>query len=207
MSIKLISSSVIFAVSLLFPINHNQAFLGQTGFSRSGARTSEDKNLARYQKWLDEDVFYIITDDEKSAFEKLTTNRQRESFVINFWERRNPTPGSASNAFKEEHYRRLAYVNEHFASRIPGWKTHRGRIYILYGPPDERETHPAISGISLPRQAPDTRFPTDMWRYHQLAGVGQNLAFVFIDRCRCGNYVLVDDPSLKVHQKGTATPI
>lgn len=205
MSIKFISSIVIFALCPVV-LNH-QGLLGQAYFSGPRqAKSEEDQKLAPYQKWLDEDVVYIITAEEKSNFLKLTTNQDRDRFVVNFWEQRNPHPGSGSNPFKEEHYRRLAYVNQHFASEVPGWKTDRGRIYILYGPPDERETHPTSSGGNLP-PTNAAHFPTDMWRYHHIEGIGRDITFVFIDRCRCGNYILVEDPTIKFRQKGKNTTI
>src|SRR5204863_6892147 len=96
-----------------------------------------------YRKWLNEDVIYIITDEERAAFKKLQTDEEREQFIEQFWLRRDPTPDSIENEFKEEHYRRIAYTNEKFASRIPGWTTDRGRIYITYAPPDGKRTHPS----------------------------------------------------------------
>ncbi len=96
-----------------------------------------------YRKWLNEDVAYIITDEERAAFKRLQTDEEREQFIEQFWLRRDPTPDTVENEFKEEHYRRIAYANEHYASGIPGWKTDRGRIYITYGPPDEIESHPS----------------------------------------------------------------
>ena len=94
-------------------------------------------SVSVWRKWLNEDVVYIITDQERADFLKLTTAQQQDQFMEDFWERRNPTPGSAENPFKEEHYRRIAYVNQHFAASVPGWKTDRGRFYIMYGPPDK----------------------------------------------------------------------
>ena len=88
---------------------------------------------SQYKKWLDEDVIYIITPEERHTFLHLPTNEEREQFIEAFWQRRNPDPDSPENTFKEEHYRRIAYANEHYASGIPGWKTDRGRIYIMWG--------------------------------------------------------------------------
>ena len=96
-----------------------------------------------YKKWLTDEVPYIITDEERGTFKNLATPEEQEQFVEQFWERRNPSPGSPENEFKEEYYRRIAYTNEKFASGIPGWKTDRGRIYIMYGPADEIEAHPS----------------------------------------------------------------
>ena len=96
-----------------------------------------------YSKWVNEDVAYIISDEERAAFKSLQSDPEREHFIEQFWLRRDPTPGTPENEFKEEHYRRIAYANDHFAAAIPGWKTDRGRIYITYGPPDEKESHPS----------------------------------------------------------------
>src|ERR1700740_3472491 len=109
-------------------------------------KVKSDKDLfkeldSQYKKWLNEDVVYIISPEERSAFVHLTTNEEREQFIEQFWQRRNPDPDSAENTFKEEHYRRIAYTNEHFASGIPGWKTDGGRIYSMRGPPDEADNY------------------------------------------------------------------
>lgn len=153
---------------------------------------------APYQRWLAEDVSYIITNDERSGFLKLTSDQQRDRFIEDFWERRNPDPGSGNNTFKEEHYRRLAYTNQHFAAAVAGYKTDRGRIYILYGPPDEREQHPGHHDLGTPGSAPLTAlYPSDIWRYHFIPGVGNNVVFEFIDTCLCGQYRLREDPTKK----------
>ena len=126
-----------------------------------------------YSKWLDEDVVYIIDDAERGAFLQLTTDEERNHFIEQFWERRNPTPGSATNKFKAEHYRRIAYANQHFrtTSGTPGWHTDRGHIYIVYGPPDEIESHP--KGETRP-------FATEFWLYRHVEGVGNNERFVWL---------------------------
>src|ERR1700754_1180293 len=95
-----------------------------------------------YKQWLNEDVIYIISPEERQAFLQLATNEEREQFIEQFWLRRSANPDLPDNDFKEEHYRRIAYANEHFASGIPGWKTDRGRMYIMWGPADEVESHP-----------------------------------------------------------------
>lgn len=160
----------------------------------------EDHTSPRiYQKWLTEDVAYIITDRERADFQKLTTAEQCDKFVEEFWERRNPIPGSQENTFKEEHYRRLAYTNQHFAANVPGWRTDHGRIYILYGPPDEREQHPGRTDLGIPESAPlNVRYPSDVWRYHYIDGVGRDVVFEFIDTCRCGKFELHNDPTKKL---------
>jgi TonB family protein len=139
-----------------------------------------------WDKWLNEDVVYIISDQERAAFQKLTTDEEREHFIEQFWQQRDPTPGTVENEFKEEHYRRIAYANQHFqaASGKPGWQTDRGRIYILYGLPDEIESHPS----------PDTGAPFEEWLYHHMQGVGDNIIFRFTDTRRNGEYRLTINP-------------
>jgi|CZKD01.1.fsa_nt_gi GWxTD domain-containing protein len=131
-----------------------------------------------YHKWLDEDVRYIITDQERTDFLKLKTAKQLDDFVEAFWDRRNPTPGSTENPYKEEHYRRIAYTNTHFAASIPGCRTDRGRFYIMYGPPDAVDSK---SGF-----AP----PTETWHYVFVEGIGRNVVLTFTDKCACGKYGL-----------------
>jgi GWxTD domain-containing protein len=106
-------------------------------------KTPEGSRAEYYKKWLDEDVLYIISDEEKKVFKALQTDEERESFIEQFWLRRDADPRTPENEFKEEHYRRIAFANERYASGIPGWKTDRGRIYIMYGQPAEIESHPS----------------------------------------------------------------
>ena len=105
---------------------------------RKMKRTLKELDSA-YRQWLSEDVTYIISPDERNAFLQLDTNEEREQFIEQFWLRRSGNPDLPENDFKEEHYRRIAYANEHYASGIPGWKTDRGRMYIMWGPADEVE--------------------------------------------------------------------
>jgi GWxTD domain-containing protein len=153
-----------------------------------------------YTKWLNEDVAYIITDQERAAFKRLQTDEEREHFIEQFWLRRDPTPGTPENEFKEEHYRRIAYANQHYASRIPGWKTDRGRIYIIYGPPHEIEAHP--SGGTYQRPAGEgggttVTYPFEQWRYRFIEGVGTNVIIEFVDVTGTGEYRMTRDPSEK----------
>jgi len=158
------------------------------------ARAKSEKDLkkeldSQYRKWLDEDVVYIISPEERSSFLHLSTNEEREQFIEAFWQRRNPDPDSADNTFKEEHYRRIAYANEHFASGIPGWKSDRGRIYIMWGPADEVQSHP--SGGSYDRPASEgggetSTYPFEDWRYRYLEGIGENVEIEFVDPTMSG---------------------
>lgn len=153
-----------------------------------------------YRKWLNDDVAYIITDAERQAFKQLSTNAELEQFIQQFWLRRDPTPGTVENEFKEEHYRRIAYTNDHFASVIPGWKTDRGRVYITYGPPDEIEDH--SSGSTYQRPAAEgggatTVLPFQQWRYKFIEGIGENIIIEFVDAARNGEYRMTADPHEK----------
>jgi GWxTD domain-containing protein len=141
-----------------------------------------------YQRWVDEDVAYIIQDQERHAFKDLTTNAERDRFIEQFWERRDPTPGTAQNEFKEEHYRRIAYTNSHFSSpTIPGWKTDAGRIYITFGPPDEIDAHIASCSLSAPAH--------EDWTYRWIEGIGNNVSMEFRDDSCTGEFRMTSDPS------------
>ena len=153
-----------------------------------------------YRKWLNEDVVYIITDEERAAFKKLQTDDEREQFIEQFWLRRDPTPDTVENEFKEEHYRRIAYANEHYASGIPGWKTDRGRIYITFGPPDEIESHPSGGTYERPPEeggGETSTFPFEQWRYRYIEGIGNNIIIEFVDPTMSGEYHMTMDPSEK----------
>jgi GWxTD domain-containing protein len=153
-----------------------------------------------YRKWLNEDVAYIITDEERTAFKRLQTDEEREQFIEQFWLRRDPTPDTVENEFKEEHYRRIAYSNEHYASGIPGWKTDRGRIYITYGPADEIDSHPSGGTYERPPEeggGETSTFPFEQWRYRYIEGVGTNIIIEFVDPTMTGEYRMTMDPSEK----------
>jgi GWxTD domain-containing protein len=153
-----------------------------------------------YKKWLDEDVVYIITPEERAAFKQLSNDEERDNFIEAFWQRRDPTPDTEENEFKEEHYRRIAYANEHFAAGVPGWKTDRGRIYIVYGPPDEIESHPSGGTYERPMEeggGETSTFPFEDWRYRYIEGIGQEVIIEFVDTCMCGDYHMTIDRSEK----------
>jgi GWxTD domain-containing protein len=153
-----------------------------------------------YRKWLNEDVAYIITQEEKDAFKRLQTDDEREQFIEQFWLRRDPTPDTVENEFKEEHYRRIAYTNEHFASGIPGWKTDRGRIYIMYGPPDDIDDHSSGGTYERPREeggGQTSTFPFQIWRYRYIEGVGTGVQIEFVDTTMSGEFHMTMDPSEK----------
>jgi GWxTD domain-containing protein len=150
-----------------------------------------------YDKWLHEEAVYIITDQERADFRKLQTDAEREHFVEEFWKRRDPTPGTPRNEYKEEHYRRIAYANDRFKSAIPGWKTDRGRIYIEYGPPDEIDSHPSGGAYRTPSNVQTVTYPFEQWRYKFIEGVGTNVILEFVDTEKTGEFRLTMDPTEK----------
>jgi len=153
-----------------------------------------------YKDWLDKDVTYVITDEERRAFKKLQTDLEREKFIEEFWRRRDPDPDTDENEFKEEYYERIAYANEHFASGIPGWKTDRGRIWIMYGKPDERETHPMGGAYDRPSYhggGSTTTYPFEIWFYRYLPGVGSGIEIEFVDPSGSGEYRIARSPDEK----------
>ena len=193
--------------------------IGQEGNKDGGARETVAKPMTAreakrkadklrkelmtpYKKWMDEDVIYIITDEERKTFKNLNTDEEREQFIEQFWLRRDPTPDTMENEYKEEHYRRIAYANERFASGIQGWRTDRGRIYITFGAPDEIESHPSGGSYSRPMEeggGETSTFPFEKWRYRYLEGVGlgTNVEIEFVDTTMSGEYRMSMDPSEK----------
>jgi len=153
-----------------------------------------------YKKWLDEDVVYIITPEERATFKQLSNDEERDNFIEAFWQRRDPTPDTEENEYKEEHYQRIAYANEHFAAGVPGWKTDRGRIYIMYGKPDEIDSHPSGGTYERPIEeggGETSTFPFEDWRYRYIEGIGQEVIIEFVDTCMCGEYHMTLDRSEK----------
>ena len=168
-------------------------------------RFKQQKELGKelhgsYKKWVDEDVRWIITDQELAAFKHLANDEERDSFIEAFWQRRNPSPDSPENEFREEHYRRIAYANEHFPAGKPGWKTHRGHIYISFGKPDSIDSHPSGGSYERPMDeggGETSTFPFEIWHYRYLEGIGENIDIEFVDTCQCGDYHMTIDRSEK----------
>jgi GWxTD domain-containing protein len=179
------------------------------GFAQDSTKSQDPMDKPRnvkpelkkaYKDWLEKDVTYVITDEERKAFKKLATDDERERFIEEFWRRRDPDPDTDENEFKEEYYERIAYANEHFASGIPGWKTDRGRIWIMYGKPDERETHPSGGSYERPSYeggGSTTTYPFEIWFYRYLAGVGSGVEIEFVDPTGSGEYRIARNPDEK----------
>ncbi|HEX2918932.1 MAG TPA: GWxTD domain-containing protein, partial [Edaphobacter sp.] len=167
-------------------------------FAQQKALRQELKGV--YKKWLDEDVRWIITDQEIQAFKSLSNDEERDQFIEQFWLRRNPNPDSPDNEYRDEHYRRIAYANEHFAAGKPGWKTDRGHIYIAYGKPDSIDSHPSGGNYERPMDeggGNTSTYPFEVWHYRYLQGIGDNIDIEFVDTCMCGDYHMTIDRSEK----------
>jgi GWxTD domain-containing protein len=153
-----------------------------------------------YKTWLDQDVRWIITPTEEQAFKQLTNDEERDQFIENFWQRRNPSPDSPDNTYRDEIYARIAYANEHFPAGKPGWMTDRGHVYIAYGPPDEKDQHPSGGSYDRPMDeggGNTVTFPFEIWHYRYIEGIGDNIDLEFVDTCQCGDYHFTIDRSEK----------
>ncbi len=163
---------------------------------KENAKSLKQELSRTYKKWLDEDVRWIISDEERAAFKQLSNDEERDQFIEAFWQRRDPTPDTIENEFKEDHYARIAYANEHYAAGIPGWKTDRGRMYIMYGKPDEIDSHPSGGTYDRPMDeggGSTSTFPFEDWRYRYIEGIGQEVIIEFVDTCMCGDYHMTID--------------
>ena len=167
---------------------------------RDRIKSTRAELKGEYKKWLNEDVRWIITDEEERAFKSLANDEERDQFIEQFWLRRNPNPDSPENEFRDEHYARIAYANEHFAAGKPGWMTDRGHIYIAYGKADSIDSHPSGGSYDRPMEeggGNTSTFPFEVWHYRYLQGVGDNIDIEFVDTCMCGDYHATIDRSEK----------
>jgi GWxTD domain-containing protein len=185
------SYALILSLTLLqcLPALLSQSQYDADSTSNKGRVLRLDGGAPLFKAWLDQDVVWIITPEERNAFKALRNDEQRNEFVEAFWSRRNPTPDSYENEFKDEHYRRIAYANDHFAAQDAGWNTDRGRILIVYGPPDHVATYSARDSRPRARDGQDYNgLPSETWNYRYLEGVGMDVAIDFVDICSCGDY-------------------
>lgn len=196
-SVRLVVFPIVLAGASLFGFAQDPR---QTQDPMEKPRNVKPELKKAYKDWLEKDVTYIITDEERKAFKKLATDDEREKFIEEFWRRRDPDPDTDENEYKEEYYERIAYANEHFASGIPGWKSDRGRIWIMYGKPDERETHPSGGPYDRPSYeggGMTTTYPFESWFYRYLPGVGSGIEIEFVDPTGSGEYRIARNPSEK----------
>jgi GWxTD domain-containing protein len=153
-------------------------------FSFGNTKSKKGDLPERHKKWLEEEVIYIIGPREKEVFSKLETDRDRDLFIEAFWKQRDPTPGTPENEAKTEHYERLNYVN-HFFGRTtpkPGWRTDRGRMYIILGEPNDIQRFEGRTQI----------YPSEVWFYQGKARLGLPPGFnlVFFQEGGVGEYRL-----------------
>ena len=156
-------------------------------------RSQQEEAQRHYKNWLDRDVVYLITDAERTVFENLSTPEEKEVFIEPFWQLRDTDRRTMANEFKEEHYRRIAYANEHFASGKAGWLTDRGRVYVIHGKPNEVESHPSGGFYARPQHeggGVTVTYPFEVWRYRFVEGLGQNIELEFVDKHSTGSYRL-----------------
>jgi len=187
-----------FLISLLFVLAFNPQSASANAQENEALLQEEEEDY--FKKWLDQDVLYLISDEERSVFEQLATPEEKEQFIEQFWFRRDPDPKTAANEFKTEHYRRLAYVNEKFSVGMPGWMSDRGRIYIIHGAPVEIESHPTGGQYQRPLREGGgwtQAYPWERWRYHFIEGIGQDVELEFVDRSLTGQYKLALNPEQK----------
>jgi GWxTD domain-containing protein len=164
------------------------------------SKAERKETASYYKKWLEEDVCWIITEEERDVFAKLANDEEREAFIEQFWNRRNPDPSSSDNEFKTEHYRRIMYANERFAAGISGWKTDRGMIYIKFGPPDRQQSWPTGGPYERDRKEGGgftSIFPTERWEYRHIDGIGDDIELEFVDDKGGGLYDLTFDKQRK----------
>ena len=168
--------------------------ISASAWIRAQERSQPDPETEDYfEKWLNSDVTFIISEAEEEVFSDLITLEEKERFIEQFWYRRDPDTKTPINEFKDEHYRRIAFANERFQSGIAGWKTDRGRIYIIHGPPDEIVSYP--SGGRYLRQIHEgggstSTYPFEVWRYRHLEGLDSEVELEFVDASWAGEYRL-----------------
>ncbi len=193
-------------IVLLALLSHSAPLLSQSQSPVVNSKSHKnrilrvDGQVAPFKAWLEQDVLWIITTEEKAAFKALQNDEERDEFVEAFWFRRDPTPDTYENEFKEEHYRRIAYANDHFGSQDPDWKTDRGRIYVVYGQPDRITTYSAQDSRPPAQDSQDYKgLPSETWNYRYLEGAGMDVVIDFVDICSCGDYRMRMPDDLRMH--------
>ena len=177
----------------------------QTDKQRKAQEAKLKKELETpWKKWLNEDVTYIITEEERKAFKQFNTDEEREQFVEQFWLRADPIAGHlVENEFKEEHYRRIAYANEHFVRRVfPAGSWIADASILTFGPPVGRNPDSHPSGGTYERPSAEgggetSTYPFEDWRYRYIEGIGNDIIIEFVDTTMSGEYKMTMDPSEK----------
>ncbi|MBU4331471.1 MAG: GWxTD domain-containing protein, partial [Acidobacteria bacterium] len=137
-----------------------------------------------HKAWLEEEVVYIISPVEREVFLQLNSDRERDMFILAFWKQRDPTPGTPENEFRKEHSDRISHANRRFGRGTPkpGWKTDRGRMYIILGEPNDIQRFEGKTQV----------YPTEVWFYQGKSDVGLPAGFslVFFQESAVGEYRL-----------------
>ena len=189
---SLLSLTAIWTLPLVLAVEMAQA-REERQLKKNKETLVQEEQEDYYKKWLEQDVVYIITEEEKSVFKELSGPAEKEQFIEQFWYRRDPDPKTGFNEFKEEHYRRIAFSNERFHSGKPGWQSDRGRIYIIHGKPASKETYTAGSGYQRPFQeggGGTTTYAWEKWHYHFIEGIGPGVTLEFVDKSMSGEFKL-----------------
>ncbi len=195
---KTMRGMVLFLISAL--VFSSAAVFAQDGESKENKKKQKQPKESLksvYKRWIDEDVRWIITDEENKTFKALKTDDEREQFIEQFWLRRDPDPDTDSNEYREEYYQRIAYANEKYTSGIPGWKTDRGRIYVMFGKPDQVESHPSGGSYDRPTWeggGTTSTYPFEIWWYRYIEGVGSDVEIEFVDPTGSGEYRIARSP-------------
>jgi GWxTD domain-containing protein len=203
MMARMLALSLVFSLCAptlgVFAQDKDKKKLDKQRKEREQAGKAESLNSV-YKRWLDEDVRWIITDEERKTFRSLKTDDEREQFIEQFWLRRDPDPDTDTNEYREEYYQRIAYANEKFTSGIPGWKTDRGRIYIMFGKADQVESHPSGGSYDRPTWeggGTTSTYPFEIWWYRYIEGVGSDVEIEFVDPSGSGEYRIARNPNEK----------
>ena len=181
---RLITSTILVACTLSFTSVSAQTSKEDMARNEQEIRIRAEESQDYYANWLKADVAYIATGAEKNVFNNLTTPEEKEQFIEQFWIRRDIDRRTSENEYKTEHYRRIAYANERFASGRPGWMSDRGRIFIIHGDPAEIEAHPNGGWYMRPQNEGGgytVAYPFEIWRYHYIEGVGDDVMLEFVD--------------------------
>ncbi|MBI4473207.1 MAG: GWxTD domain-containing protein [Acidobacteria bacterium] len=159
-----------------------------------------------FKRWLEEDAVYVITEQELQAAKLLSTPEEKDAFIKQFWERRDPTPGTIVNEYREEHYRRIAYANEKYTAGTAGWRTDRGKMYIRFGAPDNIEASESAGSTVMRSGNRRMTVPFEIWEYRNIPGIGL-VKMTFVDRTMSGYYELTVNPEDKIARFSNEDPL
>lgn len=148
--------------------------------------TGNELRVEVIRNWAEHNVKWVICPAEREVFGRLKSDLERKAFIDAFWHRRDPDPQTPLSEAKDEHYKRMDFADGHFRENEQrGSLTERGRVWIMYGPPQRREVHP---------RARNRVFSWEAWHYDRLPDIGENIDLEFTDRANRGEYRLSLSP-------------